>query len=57
MATHPVNTTKLDDVVQITDVDFVKIDAQGGELAALTHGSRVLADTLLIQTEVAFVEG
>ena len=57
VATHPVNTTKLDDVVQITDVDFVKIDAQGGELAALTHGSRVLADTLLIQTEVAFVEG
>ncbi len=57
IATHRVNTVRLDDLAQIAHVDLVKIDVQGGELAALTHASRILADTLLIQTEVAFVEG
>lgn len=57
IATHPINTTRLDDLDEITDVDFFKIDVQGSELSVFQNAMRVLADTLLIQTEVAFVEG
>jgi hypothetical protein len=53
VAQHPVATTRLDD---IADVDFLKMDVQGSELAVQEHGRRVLADTLLVQVEVEFVE-
>lgn len=53
---HPVNTTRLDDIDEISDVDFVKIDVQGSELAVFQNGLRALSGTLLIQTEVEFVE-
>lgn len=56
VAEHPVYTQRLDDIAEIDDVDFVKIDIQGGELGVFRNGSRVLADALLIQTEVNFVE-
>jgi len=53
---HPVATTCLDDIPEIDDVDFIKIDVQGSELAIFKNASRVLADAVLIQTEVSFVE-
>lgn len=53
---HAVSTTRIDDVAGITDVDFVKIDIQGGELAVFQNAGRILSQTLLIQTEVEFVE-
>jgi len=56
VATHPVNTTRLDDIAQIDDIDFIKIDVQGSELAVFQNASRALAGTVLIQTEVEFVE-
>lgn len=56
VAQHPVETTRLDDIPDIRDVDFIKMDVQGSELAVLEHGRRVLADTLLVQVEVEFVE-
>lgn len=56
VAQHPVDTTRLDDVADIADVDFIKMDVQGSELAVLEHGRRVLSDTLLVQVEVEFVE-
>jgi FkbM family methyltransferase len=52
---HPVETTRLDDVEDLSDVDFLKIDVQGAELMVFEHGPRVLSETLLIQTEVEFV--
>jgi FkbM family methyltransferase len=55
-AMHPVNTTKVDDIIEIGDVDFFKIDIQGGELAVFQNASRALLGTLLIQTEVEFLE-
>lgn len=56
VAQHPVNTTRLDDLAEVTDADFIKIDCQGSELAVFQNASRVLADAVLIQTEVSFVE-
>lgn len=56
VARHPVDTVRLNDLVDIEDVDFIKIDVQGSELAVFQHATRVLPGTLLIQTEVEFVE-
>lgn len=56
VATHPVGTTRIDDIAEIDDVDFFKIDVQGGELAVFQNALRALARVLVIQTEVEFVE-
>ncbi|MDP1611959.1 MAG: FkbM family methyltransferase [Sulfuritalea sp.] len=56
VAQHPVNTTRLDDIAEVAGADFIKIDCQGSELAVFQNASRVLADAVLIQTEVSFVE-
>jgi FkbM family methyltransferase len=56
VATHPVTTTKVDDIVDISDVDFFKIDIQGGELAVFQNALRALSGSLVIQTEVEFLE-
>lgn len=53
---HQVQTTRLDDIEQIDDVDFIKIDVQGSELTILSNAKNILAKTLMIQIEVAFVE-
>jgi len=55
-AQHPVTTTRLDDIPEIGDVDFIKIDVQGSELMIFQNGLRALAGTLLVQTEVEFLE-
>lgn len=49
------STHKLDDISEIEHLDFLKIDIQGGELAAFRSGRRKLADAVAIQTEVSFV--
>lgn len=56
VAEHPVETTRLDDIPEIDDVDFIKIDVQGSELAIFENAGRSLADAVLIQTEISFVE-
>lgn len=56
VASHSVSTTRIDDISEIGDVDFIKIDVQGAELAVFRNALRILADTVLIQTEVEFVE-
>ena len=56
LAQHPVTTKRMDDIVELDDVDFIKIDVQGSELAVFRNASRALADAVLIQTEVAFLE-
>ena len=56
VAKHIVSTSRIDDIAEIDDVDFIKIDVQGGELAIFENAKRILSQTLLIQTEVAFVE-
>ena len=55
VAQHPVETTRLDDVDGLDDIDFLKIDVQGAELMTFQNAPRLLAKTLVIQTEVLFV--
>ncbi len=56
VARHPVQTKRLDDMAEIDDVDFFKIDVQGAELSVFRNASRALAGALFVQTEVEFVE-
>ena len=51
----PVTTRKLDDIAEITTLDFLKMDVQGVEGEVLAHGRSKLKDTVVIQTEVSFV--
>lgn len=56
VAKHPVSTKALDDIPEIKDVDYVKIDIQGAELQAFAGGERVLKGSVVIHTEVEFIE-
>jgi FkbM family methyltransferase len=51
----PVSTRQLDDIAEITQLDFLKMDIQGAEREVLAHGRAKLKDTVVIQTEVSFV--
>src|ERR1700712_3041515 len=48
-----VTTRKLDDIAEITQMDFLKMDVQGVEGEVLAHGRNKLRDTVVIQTEVS----
>lgn len=48
-------TMTLDSIPEIQAIDFLKIDIQGGELAAFRGAARHLARTAVVQTEVSFV--
>jgi FkbM family methyltransferase len=50
-----VQTRRLDDIAEIAELDFLKIDIQGGELAVFRSGRKKLSDAVAIQTEVSFV--
>jgi FkbM family methyltransferase len=54
--TSDVNTTRLDDVPEITNIDFLKIDIQGAELDTFRGAARHLKECLVIWTEVEFVQ-
>jgi len=51
----PVTTKRLDDIAEIAQMDFLKMDVQGAEREVLAHGHTKLKDTVVIQTEVSFV--
>ncbi|MGE3841542.1 MAG: FkbM family methyltransferase [Vicinamibacterales bacterium] len=48
-------TKRLDDVEEITAMDLLKIDVQGGELEVFHSGTNKLAKAVAVQTEVSFV--
>ena len=50
-----VSTMRLDDVAEARGADMLKIDIQGGELMAMQHAEALLANLLVIQTEVEFL--
>lgn len=56
VAEHPIQTVALDDIEEISDVDYIKIDVQGAELSIFKHAERLLKGVSIIQTEVLFVE-
>jgi hypothetical protein len=50
-----VNTVALDEVEQARDADYLKLDVQGAEADVLRGASRVLAEAVVVHTEVEFV--
>lgn len=48
-------TRRLDDIAEIEEIDFLKIDIQGSELSVFKNGRQRLAKAVAIQTEVSFV--
>src|SRR5258708_21675421 len=51
---QPVKTTRLDDVLEVGDCDFLKIDVQGGELGVLRGATQLLEGTVVVHSEVEF---
>jgi FkbM family methyltransferase len=49
-------TRRLDDIPELTNVDLLKIDVQGGELMVLRGAERHLKNAVAVMTEVEFVE-
>jgi FkbM family methyltransferase len=56
VARTPIQTQRLDDLAEVDDIDFLKIDIQGGELAVLVHGREKLRNAVVIQIELQFVD-
>jgi FkbM family methyltransferase len=54
VALEQIATVRLDDVVGIERIDFLKIDVQGATLSVLQGAPRLLANTLVIHSEVEF---
>ena len=53
--TVSVVTRRLDEIGEISSIDFLKIDAQGSELAIFKHGRNRLKDAIAVHTEVSFI--
>lgn len=53
--TMEVDTKRLDDIQEIKNIDFLKLDIQGGELLVLENSANKIKECLVIQTEVSFV--
>lgn len=51
----PIQTVRLDDVEGIKNIDYFKIDIQGGELEVFRNGINKISDCLVIHTEVEFL--
>ncbi len=54
VSTDAVQTTRLDDVPEILDCDYLKIDVQGGELDVLEGAKNLLDKVIAIHCEVEF---
>jgi len=50
----PVQTRRLDNITEITNIDMLKIDVQGAEKMIIENGIKKLESALLIQTEIEF---
>ena len=55
VARVPLPTRRLDDLAEIARLDFLKIDAQGSELAVFRSGTARLSQAVAVQAEVSFV--
>jgi|TARA_B110000967_G_C18784197_1_gene509878 FkbM family methyltransferase len=51
-----VQTKRLDDIIEVKSTDLLKIDTQGSELDILKSFSNNIKNTLVIESEVEFVE-
>ncbi len=55
ISSQEIETKRLDDIEEIEDMDFLKIDIQGAELLALKNATQKLKKCLVIQSEVEFL--
>jgi len=53
--THPVRTTRLDDVAETAGVDFLKVDVQGGEIMVFEGALERLKTAVIVDVEVDFI--
>lgn len=51
----PVKTVRLDDLAEVSHVDYLKCDVQGAELDVFRGAERLLGDALVVEAEVEFV--
>jgi FkbM family methyltransferase len=51
-----IETHRLDDISEITAIDFLKIDVQGSELSIFRNGHTHLANAVAVHTEVCFMQ-
>ena len=51
----PVETRRLDDLAEVRDVDYLKLDVQGAEYDVIEGASEALSHALVVHTEVEFV--
>ena len=54
--TEQLPTVRLDDVPEAAGADFIKMDIQGAELMVLQNAEARLAEAVLVQAEVEFLE-
>ncbi len=52
---QPLTTRRLDDIAELKDIDFLKLDVQGSELAVLQNATEKLRQVLVIHVETLFV--
>lgn len=55
VAVLPVETSRMDDLEAIPQIDYLKIDVQGAEKTIIKHGKAKLSEAVLVQTEVRFM--
>jgi protein O-GlcNAc transferase len=55
LARLPLTTLRLDAIEGLGAVDWLLLDHHNDSLAALAHGTRTLADTLLVQARISFL--
>jgi len=55
-ATRPAKTHRLDDIAEISQCDYLKVDVQGFELSVLRGAQRLLGDTCAVHLEVEHEE-
>jgi FkbM family methyltransferase len=52
---QPLTTRRFDDVAEVQEIDFLKLDVQGSELAVLEHATEKLRSVLVLHVETQFV--
>lgn len=55
VAESDLQTRRLDDLAEIHDIDYLKLDVQGAELDIILGAQRLLERTMLVHTEVEFI--
>jgi FkbM family methyltransferase len=55
VAERDIRTNQLDDLAEIQDIDYIKLDVQGAELDIIMGARSRMRETVLVHTEVEFI--